>query len=232
MLPDLKPHIIRRMLGKDDARILEIGASDGTDTVEFLEAFPKGRIDCFECDPLAIRLWKQKIPGDHPRAKLWEFALGEKTGRATFHQSGGRPPAAQWEGLERWHYSGSLLAPDKHSEYEPWLTFPTKIDVEVRTLDEMYGDIFGCVPWCTDPGCVDGNIIDFAWVDVQGAEAGILRAAKDMIRRIRYWYCEAHCKPYYHGQATLQEIRSLLPGFVFQSEHSGENYLFRSTELT
>lgn len=223
MLPDLKAWSVRQLLGKDNARILEIGASDGTDTVEFLEAFPKGRIDCFECDPLAIRLWKQKIPGDHPRAKLWEFALGEKTGRATFHQSGGRPPAAQWEGLERWHYSGSLLPPDKHSEYETWLTFPTKIDVEVVALDDWMGEQFGRA-W---------PIWDFAWVDVQGAEANVLRGGQRLVwQRLRYWYCEAHCKPYYHGQATLQEIRSLLPGFVFQSEHSGENFLFRSMELT
>ncbi len=217
MLPDLKAHTIRHMLGIDNAHILEIGASDGTDTVEFLEAFPKGFIDCFECDPRAIRLWHRNIPGDHPRATLWEAALGDKIGKATFHCSGGRPPGARWEGLESWYHSGSLLEPDRHTSFEPWLTFPKKIEVDVTTLDAMLGDT--------------GDVIDFCWVDAQGSEADILRGAQNIIRRVRYWYCECTPRPYYRGQATLHEIRQLLPGFVFKMECEGWNFLFENRAL-
>lgn len=215
MLPDLKAHTIKPLLGnRDDARILEIGSSDGADTLEFLTAFPRGRVDCFECDPRAIALWKNRFPGNHPRATLYETALGEQSGRATFHQSGGRPPGAQWEGLDSWHWSGSLLAPDQHSVYEPWLTFPATIEVPVTTLDE----------WWT------GEPIDFCWIDAQGAEAMILRGAQRVVPSIKWFYCECHSRPYYKGQATVGEIKKLLPGFAFRAEMVGDNFLFENLE--
>ncbi len=73
--------------------------------------------------------------------------------------------------------------------------------------------------------------MDFIWCDAQGNEANILRGAQDMIRRVRYWYCECDPRPCYKGMATLQEIRSLLPGFLFHGEYAGYNYCFRNEAL-
>lgn len=222
MIPDLKAAAVRVLLGNDAARIIEIGANDGSDTLEFLAQFPRGRIDCFECDPRAIAIWRKRIPTDHPRATLHEVALADQIGTLEFHQSGGDPPGEGMERYANWDKSGSLLAPDRHVDYSPWLTFPSTIEVPVTTLDS----------WFTGVGRdEDSNIIDFAWVDVQGAEAMVLRGATKTIPRIRYWYCECHNLPFYHGQATLAELKSLLPGFVLQSEHDGQNFLFRNTRL-
>lgn len=217
MKPDLKAHSVRDLLGTDSARILEIGANDGSDTVEFLANFPTGRIDCFECDPRAIDIWRRRIPSNHPRASLTEAALGETPGVMKFHQSGGDPPGEGMERYANWDKSGSLLAPDRHTDYSPWLKFPGTIDVRVTTLDEWRG--------------ADESIVDFCWVDAQGAEGLILRGGQKTIRAVRWWYCEVHKNPYYHGQATLKEIQDLLPGFALHSEHDGENYLFRNTKI-
>ncbi len=213
--PDLTAASVRRLLGKSDANILEIGANDGTDTVEFLKQFPNGRLRCFECDARAIAAFRSRVPVD-PRVTLHDFALGAQDSVQDFYPSGGLRPGKDWVGTD-WNKSGSLLKPDQHSVYEPWLKFGSPINVSVRPLDDVIGD--------------DPEIIDFAWVDVQGAEAQVLRGAAKTIAKIRWWYCECMAAPFYHGQATINELLSLLPWFVLHSHHQGSNYLFRNTRL-
>jgi len=215
MLPELTPVAIRDLIGRDDPHILEIGANDGSDTLGFLQAFPKGRVSCFECDPRAIATWRRRIHLDHPRATLYETALGERCGRATFYQSGGKPPGVAWEGVESWDKSGSLLPPDRHQEFHPWIRFPSQIDVAVTTLDAWH----------------DGTIIDFVWMDVQGGEAAVLRGAQRTVRRCNWIYLECHTQPNYCGQPTLRELKALMPGFAFHSEHDNCNFLFRNVGL-
>jgi FkbM family methyltransferase len=205
------------LVGRDDPHILEIGANDGTDTFTFLEEFPDCRIRCFECDPRAIASWRKRIPDDEERAVLYETALGDVQGELAFHPSGGRPPGKENMHIQSWDKSGSLLAPDQHSKYARWLYFGEPIKVPVTTLDALLGDN-------VDP-------IDFAWVDVQGAEAMVLRGAQNTLPRIRWWYCECHSRPYYHGQATLDELLAHMPGFVLHSRHEGDNFLFHNTRV-
>ncbi len=209
---ELNATTVGLLLGRDDANIIEIGANDGSDTLAFLHTFPRGKVSCFECDPRAIKTWRERV--HDPRATLVEAALADTPGSMKFYPSGGKPPG--WD-IESWDKSGSLLAPDRHSDYSRWLTFGSPVTVPVMTLDQWRGG--------------DTSIIDFAWVDVQGAEAMVLRGATATIPRIRWWYCECHSRPYYHGQATVDEIAKLLPGFVLHSTHHGDNFLFRNTGL-
>ena len=210
---ELTPAAVRRIVGKDDGRILEIGANDGTDTMGFLREFPLGEIHCFEPDPRAIAGWRSRV-GDDFRAHLYEIALSDRIGAATFHQSGGNPPGAAYREIVDWDKSGSLLPVDRHQRYSPWLRFDSTVQVETTTLDL----------WHLSQSSVH---IDFAWVDVQGAEGLVLQGGQKAIRYIDWWYCEIDPRPNYHGQATLDQIRELLPGFKLVSEHGGYNFLFR-----
>lgn len=209
----------RKLIGKDDATILEIGSNDGTDTQRFLHTFPAGQIHCFECEPRAIAKWTIKITD--PRATLYEAALADVVGARTFHQSRGTPPGKVWEGYgDQWDMSGSLLPNDKHTEHSPWLKFDQTITVQCTTLDN----------WAVQ-FLAPEQIVDFAWVDVQGAEHLVLKGGQQTIKRVRWWYCEIDPRPNYHAQASLDDIRALLPGFELVREYSGYNYLWRNSSL-
>lgn len=210
--PDLTATTVRLLVGKDDANIVEIGANDGSDTLAFLHCFPQGRVTCFECDPRAIKTWRDRV--SDKRATLHEVALADVPGEMPFYPSGGRPPG--WN-IESWDKSGSLLPPDRHVDYAKWLSFGKPFQVPVTTLDIVRGD--------------DDSVIDFCWCDVQGAEAKVLKGAEKSYLRMRWIYLECHSRPYYHGQATIGELAALLPGFVLHAACANDNFLFRNTRF-
>lgn len=217
LLPELTAASIRLLLGKSDPRILEIGANDGTDTLEFLKMFPGCYIRCYECDPRAIATWRSRIHEDDPRVSLFEVALGDEIALRQFHPSGGKPPDRAWEHIQSWDKSGSLLKPDRHTDYAKWLRFGEPFDVTMTTLDSMISA---------------DEIIDFIWIDVQGAEALVFRGGQRTIPRVKWIYCECHSRPYYCNQATLAELLGLLPGFVLHSTHAHDNFLLFNTAFT
>lgn len=208
-MEEMTPAKLRELVGRDDARILEIGANDGTHTLEFLAAFPEGRVLCFECEPRAIKKWRQNV--QDVRAILVESAVSDKNGIANFHPSGGKPPGKKWEHIDSWDMSGSLLQDDQHTRDVQWLKFGEPFQVGTITLDCMLCDL---VPY------------EILWIDVQGAEAMVLRGGQKTIAKARFVILEAHPKPYYHGQATMVELIDLLPGYKFVGAYDGDNFLF------
>ena len=212
----------RELVGRDDGLILEIGANEADHTVHFLNHFPAAHLHCFECDPRAIAKWHRNIAatGQGQRATLHEFALADAPGVKDFYPSTGTPPGKYWEGYgDQWDKSGSLLAPDQHCGNSPWMSFLPPIQVPCRTLDD----------WAKDyPG-----EFQFAWVDVQGAEAAVIRGGLETVKRLHWWYCECDPRHNYHGQADILEIRQLLEpiGFRYVEEFGGYNHLFQNTLL-
>lgn len=205
-LPDL--------IGADSRTIVEIGANDGEDTERFLRHFPKARVVCFEPDPRATAKWRYRIGR---RAEFYHMALSDEIGTEEFFQSGGEPPNCKREDWRDWDKSGSLCRPTGHLDYSPWCKFDHTITVVTSTLDYM-------LPRDKAP------VIDMIWMDVQGAEAKVLRGAQGTLPRVRWLYTECHARPLYDGQPTLEEIAALLPGFdIFQTYT--DNILFRNREI-
>lgn len=218
-MPPFHAKNARELLRKDDALILEIGANEGDDTAQFVGAFPKGVFHCFECDPRAIEKWKRNI--QHPNAHLHEVALSNEIGTHDFHQSDGHPDGEYWANYgPHWDKSGSLLPNDRHTEVATWMSFLPPITVLTTTLDA----------WAAEHLPAEA-IVDFAWVDVQGAEAMVLEGGQETIKRIRYWYAECDPRPLYHGMASLGELDRLLPNFRRIGEYSGFNHLWVNEKL-
>ena len=80
-----KFELFKKMVQKDNPVIVEIGAHFGEDTLRFLEVFPQGQIHCFEPDPRCIKVFRRYVTD--PRATLYELALSNCEGSATFYQS-------------------------------------------------------------------------------------------------------------------------------------------------
>ncbi|MBN2360981.1 MAG: FkbM family methyltransferase [Deltaproteobacteria bacterium] len=207
---------IRRLVGKDDALVLDVGANDGTDTRGLLSVFPRGRVYAFEPDPRAIRRFRSNT--NDPRAMLFEVAVGDRDGTIEFHVSDADlSPVWSMVMPEGWDQSGSIRKPKEVARVHPWITFERTILVKLMRLDT----------WSRE-----NNIghIDFMWVDIQGAERDLILGAPETLRRTRFFYTEYSDVELYEGEASLAEIMELLPDFKLIKRWPGDA-LFRNKRL-
>lgn len=206
---------IKKLINKNNPVILEIGCNNGSNTRWFLEDFENPKIHCFEPDPRAIKRFKDNI-GDNNKTTLHKIALSDKNGTVQFHQSDGLPNDSL-DLKEGWDLSGSILEPYKHKDIHPWCKFKSTIDVESMTLDTFMAN-------------VDIDIIDFVWMDVQGAEFRVLSGAQDTLSKIRYLYTEYSNIELYKGQKNLLALARLLKDFKIEHRFKGD-ILFSNKSL-
>ncbi len=201
--------LIRECVAKRAPTILEIGCYDGSHTLWFAEIFDNPKIYCFEPDPRAIARFGKKV-GHRSNIELFEVAVADRDGEATFFQSGGqqagRPPDSMPEG---WDCSGSIRKPKNHLKVHPWVTFDKTIKVKTVTLDS----------WCEEHRV---EAIDFIWMDVQGAEIDVISGAAKALRRTRYLYTEYDNRELYKGQAGLRKILRQLTDFKVLIRYPGD----------
>ena len=213
------------LIGRDNPTILEIGANDGTDTLEFIKEFPDACIYCFEPDPRAVDRFREQV--DKPNVFLVEAAVCDLDGEGTFYSSSGRAPESSrrpgapkccW--LDEWDLSGSLCRPTGHLSYSPWTTFPEDRQYQVKTVR---------LDTWSEPYRYMGvlSTVDWIWCDVQGAEHLVIAGASETLAITRYFYTEFYDKPLYQGQLPLSEIRRLLPDFDLIGTY-GDNALFKN----
>jgi len=204
---------IRRMVGKDNPIIIEIGANIGQSTIEFIKVMPKARIYCFEPDPRAAAKLRQKISSIQADVKIFECAVGDFNGTVSFHQSSGEGDQKDWD------QSGSIREPKNHSIAWPWVKFQSKIEVPIVRLDD----------WAIEQGIVD---VDFIWADVQGAEIDLIKGAKKILESSRFFYTKYSNDEWYEGQADLKQLYEALDNFsvcrIFRMDALFENSAIES----
>jgi FkbM family methyltransferase len=211
----ISPEKIRSLVGLSGIMI-EVGCHEGSDTVKFLDAMPHVYVFCFEPDQRPIARFKETMR-DRERWELIEKAVsdvdGEKEWWASTGMAGGRAD---------WDYSGSICEPTGHLIRSPEIGFKAPEPVPSIRLDtwlEENADIYA---------------IDFAWVDIQGAQRAFLDGAQEALKIIRYLYIEAHNwrQPLYGGEPTPQELIDLLPDFEPLGVYDCDNILFRNRSFT
>ena len=184
---------IHELVGRDDPLILEIGCNNGSDTLEFLAEFPGVQIHCFECDPRPIQAFRSNVADD--RCELHEVAVSDRTGVATLHMSGGTCERVQ---DEDWDYSSSLLVPTGHLSVHPWVTFEHACQVETVRLDDWAEHV------------IPNRVVDFIWMDVQGAEHLVIGGGASTFARTRFCYFEYSESELYSGQQDLSALLGAL----------------------
>lgn len=186
----MQKQIIKKLLGKDNPTIFEIGCADGKDTLEFISTFGPGlKIHCFEPEIKNIKIVKEtvKFDGHH----LFEGAVSNNNGSIIFNRS-------RTDNESDLSYSGSIKRPKHHLTNWPFIKFDQQVEVKTITIDTY---------------CKENNIdfIDFIWADVQGAELDMIEGAKEMLtNKVRYIYTEYANIEYYENQPTLEKILETL----------------------
>lgn len=204
---------IKSLIQTSAPTILEIGCNDGTDTLEFLSAFPKGVFYCFEPDPRAIERFNKQI--DNPNCHLYRGCISDRNGTITFNMSSGRAPRP---GSKENDKSGSIKQPKNNIKRHTWIRFEQQITVPTITLDN----------WVLDNQI---ETIDFIWADTQGAEEEVIKGGmKTLANKVRYFYIEYSDEEMYEGQIPLSGIRKLLPGFTPVATYAN-NVLLKNKDL-
>ena len=101
---------IRRLVGRDNPVIIEVGANCGQTTIELLNAMPDATIFAFEPEPRAIAKFRDAI--SNPNVHLYECAIGAVNGTTSFYQSSGAEHLLEYR--QGWDQSGSIRRPNTH----------------------------------------------------------------------------------------------------------------------
>jgi len=213
----MKKQTFSKLLQKNNPVILEIGASTGEDSLDFLREFSDIQLHCFEPDPRCVKIHQNTVKD--ARCQLHPIAISDVDGEAEFYQStNDETDCPDWLKSSEWLQSSSLKTPKNHLEVYPWCKFKENtLKVPTRSLDSWFAE-------------QDIDQIDLIWADVQGAEENLIKGGLKTLSHTKYFYTEYEDDELYEGQITLQEIKTLLPKFKAIG-YFKNNVLFKNTEI-
>ena len=206
--------LLAECVNKVDPTILDIGANDGMTALSFKKIFPNSVIHCFEPD---IRAYHRAVAlcSNVKDLFIHQIAISRLDGVQNFYKSNGHHPKdmALMAGRPMgWDLSGSLHKPRLHLKENPWVLFDEIVKVQTRSLDS----------WAKENRI--GNV-DLIWMDVQGAEADVLKGGKNVVKESRFIFTEYFDYELYYEQPSLREIMDLLPGFSLLKKYEHDALL-------
>ncbi|MGQ0522465.1 MAG: FkbM family methyltransferase [Betaproteobacteria bacterium] len=192
-MPEVLPKKLLRQWLPRDPVIVVAGAHTGHDSVELSGVWPAGHVHAFEPIP---ELYRQLLRNVRRRKNIatYNIALGDRSGKGRMYVSSGGSDA-----------SSSLMKPREHLRAFPDVRFETEIEVRVNTLDEWAG------------GTAVAQI-DLLWLDMQGQELAMLKAAPRTICFVRAIYSEVSLCELYEDAPLYPEIRAWLEDRDFRVE--------------
>jgi FkbM family methyltransferase len=164
--------------------VLEAGGYDGTDTVRLASQWPQATVHSFEPVPQCFEALRTATH-QFSNVRIYPLALADNIGEREMHVS--ESPKAILP------LSSSLFEPKGHLVEFPHVKFNAKIIVRTSTIDQ----------WAEENGV---DRIDFAWLDMQGAEISALGASPRMLPTLRAIYMEVARDEFYSGAPVYDEI--------------------------
>lgn len=197
-----------------DGIIVEGGSWDGLDTWFFSQHLRYGNVYTFEPLPEFYYEVCERMK-DYPNVEVSFYALAEKTGEHTLYIS--EKDGKSW-------CSNSILKPKLHKEVHPTITFEKEMPVMGINLDD----------WIEIKKI---EKIDFMWLDIQGAEPAVLRAAPKTLSITKYIYTEVSLVELYEGVLVYNDFKAFMESQGFEViqedliEKDQGDVLFKNTRL-
>ena len=170
--------------------VIDVGASTGDYALKARSMFPQAKIVSFEPLPNSFKILKQNFKDDKNHL-AYNFVLSNQKGVLKFNESS---------------YSGSssLLAMSKvHTDAYPYSANNNIIEVSANTLDSVFENLN-----------LEENIL--LKLDVQGAEALVLKGAINSLAKIKVIFIEMSFVELYLGQWLFDELYAFLKQFNFR----------------
>ncbi|HOZ86520.1 MAG TPA: FkbM family methyltransferase [Bacteroidia bacterium] len=180
--------------------VFDIGACEAEDSIRYSLLFPNSTVYAFEPrqDNLAIGIASVKKHG-RKNIVLENIALSNENGKATFFLSEGEP--GDLKNSDAWDFgnkSSSLLAPgEEMKKHTTWLRFNKTIEVDTLRLDE-YANTHKIAS------------IDFAHIDVQGAELMVLEGAGSFLSKVKLIWMEVEAVELYKNQPLKNDVEAFM----------------------
>lgn len=190
----LEGHITKELIRQflpDYPVIVEAGAHIGRDTAKMARLWPDATIYAFEPVPALYEQLKESVK-EFRNVHCFPLALSTKKGTATFYVSSGASTAAS-----------SLLEPYEYSKARPDVHFQP-ITVETMTLDQ----------WAKQEGI---KKVDFLWLDMQGHELAVLKAAPKMLSTAKALLVEASLIERFKSSPLVNEVKSWIESQGFKA---------------
>lgn len=173
-------------------RIVTVGAHLGHEVKPMLRRYPATDFKLFEASPRYVRGLRARF-GSNPRVQIFDCAVSDTNGELTFYET--NLPG-----------SGSLLKVGALAADSYGMKQTDAFKVQACRLDDHAAE-----------NNYANAAIDCLWIDVQGAEMGVLRSAGELLDKVKSVFIEVSVyKPLYEGGATLGDVTALLGarGFV------------------
>lgn len=179
------------------ATVLDVGANRGQFALVALERFPSASVHSLEPLPRAFATL-EALAREEPRLRVHRVAAGAEAATATLHVSG------------RDDSSSLLPITERQVAFAPGSRERGRIDVDVRTLDEMAGTTL-----------LRPLVIK---IDVQGGELEVLQGATRTLESTDALLIECSFVELYTGQALAHEVIAHLAqrGFRLAGVHDPE----------
>jgi len=178
--------------------VFDIGSRDALQAIELAGLFPNAHIVAIECNPGTLELCRSNS-ARHPRIRLVEKAIHAYTGRCQFHPIDTARTATNWPDGNPG--ASSLFLATENYPAEQYVQNTVEVDcIRLDTLCDTLGI----------------DVIDFIWVDLQGAELLALQSAGTLLEKTRYIYTEVSHRPLYHGQCLFDEVDAFLKARGFR----------------
>jgi FkbM family methyltransferase len=167
--------------------IVEAGAADGSDTLDFSKTFPNGTVYSFE--PFkSLYLEAKEKTSNQKNVFLENAALGYTDEDKDLYISD--------RFNEPWG-SSSLLEPKDHLWFHSAITFKSVETVKTISFDK----------WIKEKNI---QKIDLAWLDMQGYEPILLQNSPIAVSKIRFLYTEVSLIETYEGVIKYPEYKDWL----------------------
>lgn len=186
----------------EDAIILDAGAFNGSDSIDFAIKFPNSTI--YAIEPVtSIYSTLRNNTHSYNNIKCYNVALDDTIGEKELFISSGYS-----------NQSSSLMKPKEHLTIFPTCYFNESETVKTTTINQFIKD---------------ENIsrIDFMWLDLQGNEMKVLSQAGDILHTTKAIFAEYSLVEFYEGLPLYSEFKNFMMnlGFIEQINENGFNYL-------
>jgi len=193
----ISPEEIERFTRTQTPIIVEAGASDGEDTMHFVQKWPKSIIYAFEPVPKALDLLRMRLH-DYKQVEIIPGALAAINGRRKMY-------VGFDESNMSGHGSSSLLEPSGHLSEFKNISFPEDLNIEVDCHNLDY--------WIRSKAI---KRIDLLWLDLQGLEYEVLESSPRALEITSVIHLEASREELYKGASDYSDLKELLfeSGFI------------------
>jgi FkbM family methyltransferase len=177
--------------------IVEAGAADGVDTMEFVSIFPNATIFAIEPVSAQFNFLEEKFKYKE-NVRLYKLALDSKSGITEIFIGSN-------SGYLQGHGSSSLMKPTRHKDLFPEIRFDLTEKVQTQTFTEF---------------CLLNQIsfVDLLWLDLQGKEFEVILASENFVKaKVKLIHTELSRIQLYEDMKTEKQIHRYMKSLGFSA---------------